>query len=78
MKRKRPYTIGEKIILCLLRCGVLFGILMIIGGVGSIDFADEAGIVLTRAEEIRYYLTSIMGIPVAGICMRILSKIDDM
>lgn len=78
MKRKRPYTTGEKIILFLLKCGVLFGILMIIGGVGSIDFADEAGIVLTRAEEIRYYLTSIMGLPVASICMWILSKIDDM
>ena len=78
MKRKRPYTAGEKIILFLLKCGVLFGILMVIGGVGSIDFADEADIVLTRTEEIRYYLTSIMGLPVAGICMWILSKIDDM
>lgn len=76
--KKRPYTTGEKVILCLLRCGVLFGILMIAGGIGNIDFADEAGIVLTRAEEIKSYFISIMGIPVAGICMWILSKIDDM
>ena len=78
MKKKRQYNIGEKIILCLLRCGVVFGILMIAGGVGSIDLADETGMILTKAEETRYYLTSIMGFPVAGICMWILSKIDDM
>lgn len=78
MKRKRPYTTGEKVILCLLKCGVLFGILMVAGGIGSIDFANETGVILTRAEEIRSYFISIMGIPVAGICMWILSKIDDM
>ena len=76
MKRQRRYDIGEKIILCLLRCGVVFGILMMIGGVGSIDLADETGMILTKAEETRYYLTSIMGFPVVGICMFILSKIE--
>ena len=78
MKRKRPYTTGEKIILFLLKCGVLFGILMMIGGVGNIDLADETGMILTKAEETRYYLTSIMGFPVVGICICMLSKIDDM
>lgn len=76
--KKRPCTTGEKVVLCLLRCGVLFGILMIAGGVGNIDFADEAGVILTRSEEIKSYFISIMGIPVAGICMWILSKIDNM
>ena len=77
MKRKRRYTIGEKVVLCLLKFGFMFGILMVAGGVGSIDFADETGVILTTAEQIRYYFISIMGIPVAGICMWILGKIDE-
>lgn len=76
--KKRPYTTGEKVIMCLLKCGVLFGILMIVGGVGNIDFADEAGIILTKNEEIKSYFISIMGIPITVICMYVLSKIADM
>lgn len=73
---KREYTGSEKFVLFILKTGLFIGIIMIVGGVGSIDFADEMGEMLSRSEEARSYLTSFAGILIAGICGVILSKVD--
>lgn len=47
--------------------GTLYGVLMIFGGIGNIDCAIEMHQELSRAEEIRSYLLSLLGFPVAYV-----------
>ena len=47
--------------------GVMWGCLMVVGGIGTIDLATETGEVLSKGEEIKAYMTSLLGFPVVFI-----------
>lgn len=52
------------------------GFLMSVGGIGSIDFADEIGEMLTGRQELYYYMTSFAGIGIAFIGAKLVLYVD--
>jgi len=54
----------------------MFGFLMVFGGIGNIECADEMHKTLTKAEEMQSYLTSFLGFPVMIIFGKIAMTIS--
>ena len=59
------------------KLGVFAGVILLAGGVGSIDFAVEIGEVLTKWQEVQAYATSAVGILVTILCIRVVHWCDD-
>lgn len=55
----------------------IFGFIMVFGGIGNIECADEMHRTLTKAEEIQSYLISFLGFPVMIIFGKIAMTIAD-
>lgn len=60
-------------------CGIgfVFGALMLVGGIGGIEYASEVGTILSPMQELRQILLSIAGIPVCWLFYQGIRKIDD-
>ena len=77
MKDRRKYVIKLKIISLIAKIGVMIGIIMFAGGVGSVDLAVETGEVLSRTREAMCYLTSLAGVPVVILCACVSNWCDE-
>ena len=51
----------------------IVGLIMLIGGIGNIDFAVETGTKLEPTEEIKNYIISIAGIVVTALSVKLIS-----
>lgn len=76
-KERKNYIMKLRIASFAAKLGVFAGVIMLAGGVGSVDFAVEAGEMLTRLQEVQAYATSAAGIIVAILCIRVVNWCDD-
>lgn len=75
-KERRNYIAKLRIVSFAAKLGVFAGVIMLAGGVGSVDFAVEAGEMLTRWQEVQAYATSAVGIIIAILCIRVVNWCD--
>lgn len=77
MTKKQKYLIKLKAVSFAAKLGVIAGVIMFAGGVGSVDFAVEAGEVLSGSQEAVCYLISLTGIPVVILCGYVVNWCED-
>ncbi len=68
MELSRKETIIKSILQNVLGIGIIFGVLMAAGGVGTIDMLTEMHEDISTAVEVRSYVISICGPVVSFIC----------
>lgn len=76
-RERKNYIMKLRIASFAAKLGVFAGVILLAGGVGSIDFAVEIGEVLTKWQEVQAYATSAVGILVAILCIRVVHWCDD-
>lgn len=76
-KERKCYVIKLRIASFAAKLGVFAGVILLAGGVGSIDFAVEIGEMLTKWQEVQAYATSAAGILVAILCICVVNWCDN-
>lgn len=76
-RERKNYIMKLRIASFAAKLGVFAGVILLAGGVGSIDFAVEIGEALTKWQEVQAYATSAVGILVAILCIRVVHWCDD-
>lgn len=76
-KERRNYIAKLRIASFAAKLGVFAGVILLAGGVGSIDFAVEIGEVLTKWQEVQAYTTSAVGIIITILCICIVNWCDN-
>lgn len=76
-KERRNYIAKLRIASFAAKLGVFAGVILLAGGVGSIDFAVEIGEVLTKWQEVQAYATSAVGILIAILCICVVNWCDN-
>lgn len=76
-RERKNYIMKLRIASFAAKLGVFAGVILLAGGVGSIDFAVEIGEVLTKWQEVQAYATSAVGILIAILCICVVNWCDN-
>ena len=67
-KLTKKEIIVKKTLQFVLGCGVIIGFIVIAGGIGHLEMMDEMHETISRAEEIKSYITSACGPLISILC----------